>query len=73
MLLLCQPFLSYFGLFFCWFLVFVFFLYFFLMLFHKSSFYVLVFVSVVLGFLGFILCYLLDLFFVIFGFCFLRV
>ena len=37
------------------------FLYFFL-LFHKSSFYVLVLVSVVLGFLGFDMCYLLDFF-----------
>ena len=42
-------------------------IYFFLLLFHTSSFYVLVTVSVVLGFLGFIMCYLLDL---CFGFWF---
>ena len=33
----------------------------FLLLFHKSNFYVLVIVSVVLGFLGFVMCYHLDL------------
>ena len=43
-------------------------LYFFLLLFHKSSFYVLVIVSVVLGFLGFVMCYLLDVFFLAFAF-----
>ena len=53
--------------------VFVCFLLYFLLLFDKSSCYVLVFVSVVLGFLGFVMCYLLDFFgvlfllFVIFG------
>ena len=46
-------------------------LYFFLLLFDKSSCYVLVFVSVVLGFLGFVMCYLLDCFLVCFCFCFL--
>ena len=42
---------------------FCFLLYFFLLLFDKSSFYVLVIVSVVLGLLGFAMCCLLDLFF----------
>ena len=46
--------------------------YFFLLLFDKSSCYVLVFVSVVLGFLGFVMCYLLDCCLVGFWFCFLR-
>ena len=39
---------------------FCFLLYFFSLLFDKSSFYVLVIFSVVLGFLGFVMCYLLD-------------
>ena len=41
---------------------FCFLLYFLLLLFPISSFYVLVLVYVVVGFLGFIMCYLLDLF-----------
>ena len=41
---------------------FCFLLYFLLLLFPISSFYVLVLVCVVVGFLGFIVCYLLDLF-----------
>ena len=52
--------------FFCWFFLFLHFLYF-LLLFHKSNFYVLVIVSVVWGFLGFVMCYLLDLLFCFWG------
>ena len=43
---------------------------FFLLLFPKSSFYALVLVSVVFGFLGFIKCYQLDLFCLVFVFGF---
>ena len=45
-------------------------IYFFLLLFDKSSCYVLVFVFVVLGFLGLVMCYVLDFFFVFFLFFF---
>ena len=61
-LMLASPFVGF---------VFVCFLFYFcLLLFDKSSCYVLVFVSVVLGFLGFVICYLLDCFLVGFWFCF---
>ena len=50
---------------------FCFLIYFFLFLFYESSFNVLVIVSVVLGFLGFVMCHLLDLFVFFGGGCFL--
>ena len=66
---------SFFWPFVFWFFLFWIIIYFFLLLFHKSSFYVLVVVSVFFGCLGFIICYILDLFYFlfVFVFCVLRV
>ena len=69
--MLSKPFVSYVGLSFCWFCFSLLSFYFLLLLFDKSSCYVLVFVFVVLGFLGLVMCYVLCFFLDCFWFGFL--